>query len=359
MPTVRYRDVPAAIEWLCTAFGFEQQRVIKDTNGLVLYGQLTFGGGMVMVAPIQETAFGKLMVQPDEIGGVETQICYLYVADAKAHQARATAAGAEIVFDSKADSTAGRGYSCRDPEGHIWNFGTYDPWDLKTAAAPPARPRRRKRRALAALVLFGLAGGGVYMHEPSREIALDYGTVAYAKVLEAVEKARAEQADLAKSGETGDVILNELRDQLAKERIARLAADRHVKDIRDQVGVERRAREAAEIAAKEARDTAAAASVKGPDPANAQLRDDLAQVRQALTIAASKLDQARLDRDAAERGIAEARESLAQLRSAKDAAERGLKEARENIQRERNARIAAEQRAAAARKTTTTPSFFQ
>ncbi|HZF33304.1 MAG TPA: glyoxalase, partial [Candidatus Angelobacter sp.] len=22
----------------------------------------------------------------------------------------------------------GRGYSCRDPEGHLWNFGTYDPW---------------------------------------------------------------------------------------------------------------------------------------------------------------------------------------------------------------------------------------
>jgi uncharacterized glyoxalase superfamily protein PhnB len=19
-------------------------------------------------------------------------------------------------------------YSCRDPDGHLWNFGTYDPW---------------------------------------------------------------------------------------------------------------------------------------------------------------------------------------------------------------------------------------
>ena len=23
----------------------------------------------------------------------------------------------------------GRGYSCRDPEGHLWNFGTFDPWN--------------------------------------------------------------------------------------------------------------------------------------------------------------------------------------------------------------------------------------
>ena len=28
----------------------------------------------------------------------------------------------------KTEGYGGRGYSCRDPEGHIWNFGTYDPW---------------------------------------------------------------------------------------------------------------------------------------------------------------------------------------------------------------------------------------
>ncbi|MCO5185240.1 MAG: glyoxalase, partial [Anaerolineae bacterium] len=22
----------------------------------------------------------------------------------------------------------GRGYSCLDREGHVWNFGSYDPW---------------------------------------------------------------------------------------------------------------------------------------------------------------------------------------------------------------------------------------
>ena len=22
----------------------------------------------------------------------------------------------------------GRDYTCRDPEGYVWTFGTYDPW---------------------------------------------------------------------------------------------------------------------------------------------------------------------------------------------------------------------------------------
>ncbi len=38
------------------------------------------------------------------------------------------AAGAEIILDIKDEDYGGRGYTCRDPEGHVWNFGSYDPW---------------------------------------------------------------------------------------------------------------------------------------------------------------------------------------------------------------------------------------
>ena len=51
IPTMRYADAVAAIDWLCRAFGFEKHLVVP-----------------------------------------------------------------------------GRSYSCRDPEGHLWNFGTYNPW---------------------------------------------------------------------------------------------------------------------------------------------------------------------------------------------------------------------------------------
>jgi len=42
---------------------------------------------------------------------------------------RAKAAGAEIVMDIKDEDYGGRGFWCRDPEGHLWSFGTYDPWE--------------------------------------------------------------------------------------------------------------------------------------------------------------------------------------------------------------------------------------
>jgi uncharacterized glyoxalase superfamily protein PhnB len=32
------------------------------------------------------------------------------------------------VLDIKTQDYGGRDYTCRDPEGHIWSFGTYDPW---------------------------------------------------------------------------------------------------------------------------------------------------------------------------------------------------------------------------------------
>ena len=125
---MRYRDAPAAIEWLCKAFGFEKQLVVPTDDGKIAHAQLTFGNGMIMLGSVLDTEFGRLMKQPDEIGGAETQSAYLIVEDADAHYARAKAAGAEIVMEIKDEDYGGRGYSCRDPEGHLWNFGTYDPW---------------------------------------------------------------------------------------------------------------------------------------------------------------------------------------------------------------------------------------
>jgi uncharacterized glyoxalase superfamily protein PhnB len=120
---MRYRDVAAATDWLCTAFGFEKQTVLADDAGRTLYAQLTFGRALLMLAPVGDSPIEKFMKQPDEVGGAETQSTYLVVADADAHHARATAAGAEIVLGVEDDDFGGRGYTCRDPEGHIWTFG--------------------------------------------------------------------------------------------------------------------------------------------------------------------------------------------------------------------------------------------
>jgi uncharacterized glyoxalase superfamily protein PhnB len=128
IPCLRYRDAPAAIEWLCNTFGFEKNLVVPGENGVIEHAQLSFGNGMIMLGSVIDSEFGRMMKQPDEIGGAETQSAYLIVDDADVVYARAKAAGATIVMEIKDEDYGGRGFSCRDLEGHLWNFGTYDPW---------------------------------------------------------------------------------------------------------------------------------------------------------------------------------------------------------------------------------------
>lgn len=128
IPTLRYRDAPAAIDWLCRAFGFEKHLVVPGENNTITHAQLTFGKGMIMLGSARDDVFGRHLNPPRDLGGSGTQGAYLIVADADAHYARAVAAGAQIVYDIKDEDYGGRGYSCLDPEGHLWSFGTYDPW---------------------------------------------------------------------------------------------------------------------------------------------------------------------------------------------------------------------------------------
>jgi len=128
IPGMRYRNAPAAIDWLCNAFGFERHLVVPGENNTIAHAQLNFGSGMIMLGSIKDNEFGKLMKQPDEIGGAETQSCYVVVSDCDSHYARAKAAGAQIILDIHDEGHGGRGYACRDLEGHIWYFGSYNPW---------------------------------------------------------------------------------------------------------------------------------------------------------------------------------------------------------------------------------------
>ena len=128
IPAMRYRDAPAAIEWLCDNLGFEKHLVVPDEEGGIAHAQLSFGNGMIMLSSVRESEFGNLMKQPDEIGGAETVSPYLIVDDADAVYAKVKAAGGKILIEIKDEDYGGRGFSCRDLEEHIWNVGTYDPW---------------------------------------------------------------------------------------------------------------------------------------------------------------------------------------------------------------------------------------
>ncbi|MDB5934614.1 MAG: glyoxalase [Massilia sp.] len=129
IPCLRYRDAARAIDWLCQVFGFVPHLVVEGENGSIAHAQLNSGQGMIMLGSASnEGAYGPLVVQPEDIGGSQTQTNYLVVADADAVYGRVLEAGAAIVIDIVDEEYGGRGFTCRDLEGHIWSIGTYDPW---------------------------------------------------------------------------------------------------------------------------------------------------------------------------------------------------------------------------------------
>jgi len=128
IPTLHYNDAAAAVEWLCQAFGFKPHLVVPGEDGTIAHAELTFGNGMIMLGSVRDTPFAQLQQPPRQKGDVVTQSPYILVDEVDQHYERTIAAGAEIVMAIQDQDYGGRDYSCRDPEGYLWNFVTYDPW---------------------------------------------------------------------------------------------------------------------------------------------------------------------------------------------------------------------------------------
>src|SRR5258706_4280191 len=109
IPCLRYRDAPAAIDWLCRVLGFERHLVVPDDAGGIAHAQLVLDGGMVMLGSVRDNEFCQWMKQPDEVGGMQTQSSYLVVKDADAVHARVVAAGAHISRAIQDEDYGGRG----------------------------------------------------------------------------------------------------------------------------------------------------------------------------------------------------------------------------------------------------------
>jgi uncharacterized glyoxalase superfamily protein PhnB len=128
IPGHRYRNASVAIDWLCKVFGFERHAVHEGENGVILHAELTLGNGMIMLGSGKDDEFGRGFKSPEELGGVETRHVYLVVPDADAAYARAVAAGATIIRPLQDTPYGSREFAVKDPEGHSWSAGTYDPW---------------------------------------------------------------------------------------------------------------------------------------------------------------------------------------------------------------------------------------
>ena len=119
-----YDNAAAAIDWLCTAYGFEIHMKLDGENGDIAHSELDLGTGRIMVGSAKKEPHRK---SPKSLGGVNTQALFVYVEDVEAHCKRARAAGAQIVTepttsDYGEDYWSDRGYEAVDPEGHRWWF---------------------------------------------------------------------------------------------------------------------------------------------------------------------------------------------------------------------------------------------
>ncbi len=132
IPAMSYKDANAAVDFLTNAFGFKEHFVYRDENKNVHHAELSLGNAMIMIGPQRkESEFGKMTGTPEDANGLNTQTTYIIIDEVDKHYQNAKVNGAEIVMDIKDENYGGRGYSCKDPEGYIWSFGSYNPYESK------------------------------------------------------------------------------------------------------------------------------------------------------------------------------------------------------------------------------------
>ena len=123
---MRYRDAFAAFDWLCDVLGFTRHLVVPDGKGGVTHAELTLGNGMIMLGSHRKDA-GDSVVAPTATE-FWTQSAYIVVGDIETSYERAKAAHADIVSELEEQHYGGSLFSVLDPEGQLWNIGSYDPW---------------------------------------------------------------------------------------------------------------------------------------------------------------------------------------------------------------------------------------
>jgi len=117
-PALQYANARAAIVFLVEAFGFEEKAVYGEGDR-VDHAELGWpGGGGVMLGSVRRDSV--LADLPAGVGAV-----YLVTDDPDGLYTRAVDAGAVVVKGLVDEDFGSRGFTCRDPEGVYWSFGTY------------------------------------------------------------------------------------------------------------------------------------------------------------------------------------------------------------------------------------------
>ena len=118
IPALSYDDAPAAIEFLCRAFGFQEASRLEMPDGAIGHAELTLHGNTVMLASAYPAGG---LGGPRGLPHLHSFVT-VYVDDVDAHYARAVAAGATITEELADQFYGDRVYRAVDTEGQRWSF---------------------------------------------------------------------------------------------------------------------------------------------------------------------------------------------------------------------------------------------
>ncbi|HET6551992.1 MAG TPA: VOC family protein [Dyella sp.] len=107
IPTLAYRSVPEAADWLCRVFGFQERLRIGDHRVQLVYG----GASMVVTESATDAVAVDMM-----------HAVMVHVPDVDAHHARALQCGAKILGTPMDHPYGERQYAVEDIGGHRWVF---------------------------------------------------------------------------------------------------------------------------------------------------------------------------------------------------------------------------------------------
>ncbi|HLL88022.1 MAG TPA: VOC family protein [Tepidisphaeraceae bacterium] len=120
-PYLRCREAAKAIEFYKAAFGAEEVFRMPGPGGTIMHAEVRIGDSFVMVSDEFPNWGAK---GPQSYGGTTVGL-HLYVADADAAFARATAAGATVMMPLTNQFWGDRYGKLQDPFGHEWSVSQH------------------------------------------------------------------------------------------------------------------------------------------------------------------------------------------------------------------------------------------
>ena len=137
VPSLAYRDVPAAVRWLSRAFGFRERSDARLSWADGCHTWIELGDVLINLA----TEGGHELRSPQSASGVSVAL-KVYVDDVDKHFQHARDAGAIILSEPADGFWGGRIYRAKDLEGHHWEFSQHGrDLDARQWRLPPGLKR--------------------------------------------------------------------------------------------------------------------------------------------------------------------------------------------------------------------------